>query len=79
MKTKKSKKILAAFLAVIMVLSCFATMPFSSFAATHTKDALKPLLDTYEARVNGMSERGAVYTNLASSYEAWYNEYVVYG
>lgn len=78
MKTKKSKKILAAFLAVIMVLSCFAAMPFSSFAATHTKDDLKTLLDTYEARVNGMSERGEVYTNLASSYEAWYNAYVVY-
>lgn len=78
MKTKKSKKILAAFLAVIMVLSCFAAMPFSSFAATYSKDDLKTLLDTYEARVNGMSERGEVYTNLASSYEAWYNAYVVY-
>lgn len=78
MKTKKSKKILAAFLAVIMVLSCFAAMPFSSFAATYTKDDLKTLLDTYEARVNGMSERGEVYTNLANSYEAWYNAYVVY-
>ena len=78
MKTKKSKKILAAFLAVIMVLSCFAAMPFSSFAATYTKEDLKTLLDTYEAKVDGMGERGEIYTNLANSYEAWYNAYVVY-
>lgn len=74
MKTKKSKRLLAAFLAAIMVLTTFAAMPFSSFAAEHTAEDLKNLLDQYESRI----ESGTPYTNLASSYEAWYNGYVTY-
>lgn len=45
MKTKKSKRLLAAFLAAIMVLTTFAAMPFSSFAAEHSAEDLKNLLD----------------------------------
>ena len=74
MKTKKSKRLLAAFLAAIMVLTTFAAMPFSSFAAEHSAEDLKNLLDQYETRI----ESGTPYTNLASSYEAWYNGYVTY-
>lgn len=74
MKTKKSKRLLAAFLAAIMVLTTFAAMPFSSFAAEHSAEDLKNLLDEYETRI----ESGTPYTNLASSYEAWYNGYVTY-
>lgn len=74
MKTKKSKRLLAAFLAAIMVLTTFAAMPFSSFAAEHSAEDLKNLLDQCETRI----ESGTPYTNLASSYEAWYNGYVTY-
>lgn len=71
MKTKKSKRLLAAFLAAIMVLTTFAAMPFSSYAAEHSADELKTLLDQYETRVEGTT----VYTNLVDSYEAWYSAY----
>lgn len=74
MKTKKSKRLLAAFLAAIMVLTTFAAMPFSSYAAEHSADELKTLLVQYETRVEGTT----VYTNLVDSYEAWYSAYRTY-
>lgn len=74
MKTKKSKRLLAAFLAAIMVLTTFAAMPFSSYAAEHSADELKTLLEKYETRVEGTT----VYTNLVDSYEAWYSAYRTY-
>lgn len=73
MKTK-SKRLLAVFLSAVMVLSTFAAMPFSSYAAEHTAADLKDLIDQYESRV----ESGTVYTNLADSYTAWYDAYVTY-
>lgn len=74
MKTKKSKRLLAAFLAAIMVLTTFAAMPFSSYAATYSASDLKTLLDQYESRVEGTT----VYTNLVNSYDAWIAAYRVY-
>lgn len=74
MKTKKSKRLLAVFLAAVMVLTTFAAMPFTSFAAEHSLEDLKNLLDQYETRV----ESGTPYTNLGNSYEAWYDGYVTY-
>lgn len=74
MKTKKSKRLLATFLAAVMVLTTFAAMPFSSYAAEHSAEDLKNLLDQYETRI----ESGTPYTNLANSYEAWYDGYVTY-
>lgn len=74
MKTRKSKKLLAAFLAVIMVLSTFAAMPFSSFAATYTLSDLNTLMTQYETKMGN----GKTYTNLAASYEAWYTAYRTY-
>lgn len=74
MKTKKSKRLLAAFLAAIMVLTTFAAMPFSSYAATYSASDLKTLLYQYESRVEGTT----VYTNLVNSYDAWIAAYRVY-
>lgn len=74
MKTKKSRRLLAVFLSAVMVLSTFAAMPFSSYAAEHTAEDLKALVDQYESRV----ESGTVYTNLADSYTAWYDAYLTY-
>ena len=74
MKTKKSKRLLAVFLSAIMVLSTFAAMPFSSYAAEHTAEDLKTLIDQYESRV----ESSTIYTNLADSYTAWYDAYLTY-
>lgn len=74
MKTRKSKKLLAAFLAVIMVLSTFAAMPFSSFAATYSLSDLNTLMTQYETKMGN----GKTYTNLAASYEAWYTAYRTY-
>lgn len=74
MKTKKSKRLLAAFLAAIMVLTTFAAMPFSSYAAEHSAEDLKTLIEQYETRI----ESSTRYTNLANSYEAWYDAYLTY-
>lgn len=74
MKTKKSRRLLAVFLSAVMVLSTFAAMPFSSYAAEHTAEDLKALVDQYESRV----ESGTIYTNLADSYTAWYDAYLTY-
>lgn len=74
MKTKKSRRFLAVFLSAVMVLSTFAAMPFSSYAAEHTAEDLKALVDQYESRV----ESGTIYTNLADSYTAWYDAYLTY-
>lgn len=74
MKTRKSKKLLAAFLAVIMVLSTFAAMPFSSFAATYSLSDLNTLMTQYETKMGN----GKTYTNLAAAYEAWYTAYRTY-
>lgn len=74
MKTKKSKRLLAAFLAAIMVLTTFAAMPFSSYAAEHSAQELKNLIDQVETRL----ERGTAYTNLANTYEAWYDANLAY-
>ncbi|MCD7873098.1 MAG: hypothetical protein LUG21_07375, partial [Clostridiales bacterium] len=74
MKIKKFKKISAAFLAVVMVVSIFAAMPFTSFASAYTENQLKELLSEYELKING----GKVYTNLSNSYDAYYDAYVSY-
>lgn len=74
MKTKKSKRLLAAFLAAIMVLTTFAAMPFSSYAAEHSAEELKNLIDQVETRF----EIGTPYTNLANTYEAWYDANLTY-
>lgn len=74
MKTKKSKRLLAAFLAAIMVLTTFAAMPFSSYAAEHSAEELKNLIDQVETRLDG----GTPYTNLANTYEAWYDANLTY-
>ena len=74
MKTKKSRRLLAAFLAAIMVLTTFAAMPFSSYAAEHSAEELKNLIDQVETRLEG----GTPYTNLVNTYEAWYDANLTY-
>ena len=77
MKTKKSKRLLAAFLAAIMVLSTFAAMPFSSFASTYSADDLYTLLQQYKERVSNCTGT-SIYTNLQNSYVAWEQGYRTY-
>ena len=77
MKTKKSKRLLAAFLAAIMVLSTFAAMPFSSFASTYSADDLYTLLQQYKERVSNCTGT-SIYTNLQNSYIAWEQGYRTY-
>ena len=72
MKTRKSKRLLAAFLAAIMVLTTLSVLPFSSYAAEHSPQDLKNLIDQVESRLEG--ETGTVYTNVSNTYEAWYSE-----
>ena len=74
MKTKKSKRLFAALLSLVMVISTFAAMPFSSFASTHTLDDLNTLMSQYETKM----QNGKVYKNLASAYDAWYDAYITY-
>lgn len=72
MSTRKSKKLLSAFLAAVMVLSSFVITPISSFAATHSLDDLEQLMTGYEQKMAD----GKTYTNLESAYDAWYDAYV---
>lgn len=76
MKTRKSKRLLAAFLAAIMVLTTLSVLPFSSYAAEHSPQDLKNLIDQVESRLEG--ETGTVYTNVSNTYEAWYSAYRTY-
>lgn len=64
MKTKKLKRVLSAFLAVLMVLS---VMPMSVFAATDDDLAtLKSAIAAYETKMDG-----TVYTNMRAAYDAY--------
>lgn len=64
MKTKKLKRVLSAFLAVLMVLS---VMPMSVFAATDDDLAtLKNAITAYETKMDG-----TVYTNMRAAYDAY--------
>lgn len=64
MKTKKLKRVLSAFLAVLMVLS---VMPMSVFAATDDDLAnLKSTIAAYETKMDG-----TVYTNMRAAYDAY--------
>lgn len=74
MKTKKSKRLFAALLSLVMVISTFAAMPFSSFASTYTLDDLNTLMSQYETKM----QNGKVYKNLVSAYDAWYDAYITY-
>lgn len=74
MKTKKSKRLFAALLSLVMVISTFAAMPFSSYASTYTLDELNTLMSQYETKM----QNGKVYKNLPSAYDAWYNAYITY-
>ena len=74
MKTKKSKRLFAALLSLVMVISTFAAMPFSSFASTYTLDELNTLMSQYETKM----QNGKVYKNLVSAYDAWYDAYITY-
>lgn len=74
MKTKKSKRLFAALLSLVMVISTFAAMPFSSFASTYTLDNLKTLMDQYESKMS----TGTYYNNTLAAYKAWYDAKVVY-
>ncbi len=77
MKTKKSKRLLAVFLAAIMVLSTFAAMPFTSFASTYSAEDLVTLLNEYEEKVESCTS-SSFYTNLQNSYNAWEKAYRTY-
>ena len=74
MKTKKSKRLFAALLSLVMVISTFAAMPFSSFASDYTLDNLKTLMDQYESKMS----TGTYYNNTLAAYKAWYDAKVVY-
>lgn len=74
MKTKKSKRLFAALLSLVMVISTFAAIPFSSFASTHTLDDLNTLMSQYETRI----KTGTYYSNTLNAYKAWYDAKVVY-
>lgn len=74
MKTKKSKRLFAALLSLVMVISTFAAMPFSSFASTYTLDDLNTLMSQYETKM----QNGKVYKNLPEAYDAWYDAYITY-
>lgn len=74
MKTKKSKRLFAALLSLVMVISTFAAMPFSSYASTYTLDELNTLMSQYETKM----QNGKVYKNLVSAYDAWYDAYITY-
>lgn len=73
MRTKKTKRFLAALLAMVMVLSTFVAMPFSSYASTYTLEQLNTLMSQYESKMKS----GTVYENLTDAYEAWHNAYLV--
>ena len=74
MKTKKSKRLFAALLSLVMVISTFAAMPFSSYASDYTLDNLKTLMDQYESKMS----TGTYYNNTLAAYKAWYDAKVVY-
>lgn len=75
MKTKKSKRLFAALLSLVMVISTFAAIPFSSFASTtHTLDELNTLMSQYETKIKA----GTYYSNTLNAYKAWYDAKVVY-
>lgn len=74
MKTKKSKRLFAALLSLVMVISTFAAIPFSSFASTHTLDDLNTLMSQYETKIKA----GTYYSNTLNAYKAWYDAKVVY-
>lgn len=74
MKTKKSKRLFAALLSLVMVISTFAAMPFSSYASDYTLDNLKTLMDQYES----IMSTGTYYNNTLAAYKAWYDAKVVY-
>ncbi len=64
MKKSLSKKILAMFLAVLMLVTA---VPFTSFAATETElNDLNAAITAYENKMNG-----TVYTNMKSAYDAY--------
>lgn len=74
MKTKKSKRLFAALLSLVMVISTFAAIPFSSFASTYSLDALNTLMSQYETKI----KEGTYYNNTLAAYKAWYDAKVVY-
>lgn len=74
MKTKKTKRLFAALLSLVMVISTFAAMPFSSYASDYTLDNLKTLMDQYESKMS----TGTYYNNTLAAYKAWYDAKVVY-
>ena len=70
MKVTKSKRSLAVLLSVVMVLTAIMCVPFVSYGATTAQ--LETLITNYENRLN---QTKRIYTNLAASYQAYYNAY----
>lgn len=65
MKTKLSKKLLSALLAVMMVVTSIPMMAFSAFAAD--TDALESAMAAYETKMSGVT----IYTNMSAAYNAY--------
>lgn len=63
MKKSLSKKILAIFLAVLMLVTA---IPFTSFAADDSLSALKESIKAYTDKMDG-----TVYTNMQAAYDAY--------
>ena len=70
LRITKSKRLLAVLLSVVMVFTAIACVPFISYGATINQ--LESLMTQYENRVNQTKK---VYTNLAASYNAYYDAY----
>lgn len=64
MKTKLSKRLLSALLAVMMVVTSIPLMAFTAFA--DDTDAVKNAMTAYEAKMDG-----TVYTNMLPAYNAY--------
>lgn len=69
MRKSLSKKILAMFLAVLMLVTA---VPLTSFAATdqeHSK--LEAAITEYETKMRNIATNGTVYTNMKAAYDAY--------
>lgn len=70
MKISKSKRILAIFLSILMVISSVPVIAFTAFGAAAVIDQalaeVESAMSEYESKMNG-----TVYTNMATAYQAY--------
>lgn len=69
MKTKLSKKVLSAVLAIMMVVTSIPMMAFTALADAQS-DA-QAAINAYEAKINDVANNGTIYTNMGAAYDAY--------